>query len=116
MPALLDVDRPEIGLDLLDASGAGFERRDVPFVDGDVGLGFELLRRLVVAAIIRGDLVSGCLERFGDCRADTACSPAHQRVAWHVYPPVCLALALPELSEQLKDADGRDKTVNQLMG
>jgi hypothetical protein len=42
----------------------------------------NFLRRLVVAAIIRGDLVAGRLERFGDCRADTACSPRHQRVAF----------------------------------
>ena len=74
-------------------TAAGFERRHVPFVYRDAGLGLEFRRRLVVAAIIRDDIVTGRLERFGNCRADTACSPRHQRVrgmfvlpvAWAVY-------------------------------
>ena len=52
------VDRAEIGLDLLDARGAGVERTDVPFVDGNAGLGLEFLRGGVVAGIVRRDLVA----------------------------------------------------------
>ncbi len=45
------VDRTEVGLDLLDAGGAGVERTDVPFVDGDAGLGFEFFGGGVVAKV-----------------------------------------------------------------
>ena len=77
------VDRAEIGLHLLHAGRAGFERGHVPFVDRDAGLGLELLRRLVVAAVIGGDLVTGGLECFGDRRADAAGSSRHDCDAWH---------------------------------
>ena len=53
-----DVDGAELGLDRLDARLAGGGVGDVELVDRDAGLGLELLRRLVVAAIIRGDLCS----------------------------------------------------------
>ena len=59
-----DVDRAEIGLDLLQAGRAGVERGDIPFEDGDAGLGLELLRRLVVAAVVGGDLVARAFSAF----------------------------------------------------
>ena len=71
------IDRAEFGLDLLDAGDAGLEGGDIPFVDGDTGLGPEFLRRFVVAAVIGCDLIARRLERLGDRRADTACSPRH---------------------------------------
>ena len=52
------VDRPEVGLDLLDTGGAGIERSDVPFVDGDAGFRLEFLRRGVVAGVACRDLVA----------------------------------------------------------
>jgi hypothetical protein len=53
------VDGAEVGLDLLEARRAGVERRHVPLVGIDASLGLELLRRLVVARVIRRDLISG---------------------------------------------------------
>ena len=44
------VDRAERAFDVLDAGGAGREIADIPFEDGDAGLGLELLRGLVIAA------------------------------------------------------------------
>ena len=35
------IDRAEVGFDLLDAGRAGVKRADVPFVDGDTGLGLN---------------------------------------------------------------------------
>ena len=66
------IDRAEIGFDLFDARRASLERGHIPFVDRDAGFGLEFLRRLVVAAVIGGDLIACGLERFGDCRADAA--------------------------------------------
>ena len=61
------VDRAaERRLDRLDALGAGVEIGDVEFEDRDAGLGREFLRRLVVAAVIGGDLVAGVLQRDRD--------------------------------------------------
>ena len=81
------VDRAEIGLDLLEAGGAGVEGRDVPLVDGDAGLGLELLRRLVIAGVVGRDLVAGRLQRLRDRRADAARSARHHRNACHDAPP-----------------------------
>ena len=49
-----DLDRPEFGLDLLDARAAGLKGRHVPFEDRNAGLGLEFLRRLVVAGLLAG--------------------------------------------------------------
>jgi hypothetical protein len=42
------LDRAEIGLDLLEAGGAGIVGGDVPLVDRNAGRGLELLRRRVL--------------------------------------------------------------------
>jgi hypothetical protein len=39
------VDQTQFRLDFLDARGAGVERTDVPFIDGNAGLGLEFARR-----------------------------------------------------------------------
>jgi hypothetical protein len=78
------VDRTQIGLDLLDARGAGIERTDVPFVDGNARLGLEFLRRRVIAGVARRDLVTRGLQRLADRRTDTARSPRHQCNPCHV--------------------------------
>ena len=108
------LDRPEIGLDLLDAGGAGFERRHVPFVDRDAGLGLEFLRRLVVAGVIGGDLVAGGLERFGNRRADAAGSSRHDCDAWHDLLPDLSSVSArlrrhPPLVAVFQNVHGRDK-------
>jgi hypothetical protein len=77
------LDRAEIGFDLLEARRTGFERRHVPLVDADAGLGLELLRRLVVARVIRRDLVSGSFQGLRDCCADTAGTTSHHCNASH---------------------------------
>jgi hypothetical protein len=82
-----DVDRAEIGLDLLQAGRAGVERGDIPFVDGDAGLAFELLCRLVIAAVIGGDLVARAAQCLGNRRADPTRSPRHHCDAWHAFRP-----------------------------
>ena len=81
------VDRAEIGLDLFERLDAGVVGGHAPFVDGDAGLGLELVRRLVVAGVTGGDFVARGLERLGDRRADTACSARHHCDAWHALLP-----------------------------
>ncbi len=63
MPALFTqhIDRADIRFDLFDSLGAGFERRHVPFVNRDMRLVLELVRRLVVACVARRDLVAAAL-------------------------------------------------------
>ena len=62
--------------------GASLVIRNVPLVDVDAGLGLEFGGRLVVAGIIRGDLVAAPLQGLGNRRADAArsagddCNPA----------------------------------------
>ena len=80
------LDRPEIGLDLLQARRRRRRRTNVPFVDRDAGLGLEFLRRLIVAAVIGGNLVAGRLQRLRDRRADTARAARHHRYACHTPP------------------------------
>ncbi len=82
------VDRSELGFDLLDAGGAGIEGRDVPLVDGDAGLGLELLRRLVIAGVIGRDFIAGRLERLANGRANAARTARDQRNAGHDVLPV----------------------------
>ena len=78
------IDRAEVGLDLLDAGGAGVERTDVPFVDGDAGLGLEFFRRRIVAGVTSRDLVAGRFQRLADRAADASRSPCHQRNTCHI--------------------------------
>ena len=77
------VDRSELGLDLLDAGGAGIEGRDVPLVDVDAGFGLEALCRLVIAGVIGGDRISGRFERLTNGGANAARTPSDQRNAGH---------------------------------
>ena len=77
------VDRAEVGLHLFDAGRAGIVVGDRPFVDGDAGFRFEPGGSLVVAGIVRRDLVAGVLQRHRDRSADAArstrddCHPCH---------------------------------------
>ena len=66
------LDGAEIGLDRLDARGASVVVGDRPFVGLDAGLGGEFLCGLVIARIVRGDLVAGLLQRDRYRRADSA--------------------------------------------
>src|ERR1700683_3267578 len=95
------IDRSEIGLDLFDACRAGLKRRHVPLVGGDAGRALEFLRGLIVAAVIGGDLITGCLQCFADGFADTACSASHQRDAGHDVLPVLSCPALCQASTSL---------------
>ena len=52
--------------------------------------GLEFLRRLVVAAVIGGDLVACGLERLGNGRADAAGSSRHECDAWREILSDCL--------------------------
>ena len=83
-----DVDRPELGLDLLDALGASVVVGDAPLVDRNAGLGLEALRGLVVAGIVRGHPVARRLQRLRDRGADAAAAARHQRNPCHrFFPP-----------------------------
>ncbi len=66
------LDRTEIGRDLCQSRNAGFIRRHIPLVDVDPGLGLELGRDLVVAAVIGRNLVAGPIQSLRDRRADAA--------------------------------------------
>jgi hypothetical protein len=81
------VDGTEICLDLLHAFGAGVEIADIPFVDGDAGLGLELLRRSVVAGIARRNLVAGRLQRLADRSSDAPRTTRHQCNTCHIVFP-----------------------------
>ncbi len=98
------VDRTEIGLDLLDAGGAGVERADVPFVDGDAGLRFELLGSRVVAGVARRDLVARSLQRLADRRANAARTPRHQCNTCHVVVLLGAFFDTPELSRSFDES------------
>ncbi len=83
-------DRAEIGDDRFEPLDAGFVGRHVPLVDVDAGLGLELGRRLVVAAVIGGNLVAGRLQRLGDRRTDTARSARYHRHPCHQVLPASI--------------------------
>ena len=85
MPALLTSTSigPSLGDDFLDALGAGLEGRDIPLEHRNAGLRLELLRGLVVAAVIGRDLIAGRLQRLGDRRANPAGAAGNQRNARH---------------------------------
>ncbi len=61
-----DIDWAEVGLDLLDPGGAGIERTDVPFIDGDACLGLEFFGSRVIARIVGSNLVARRLQRLAD--------------------------------------------------
>ena len=77
------LDRPEIGLDLLDAGSARFVGAHVPFVDRDAGLSLELLGGRIVAAVVRRDLVADGVERLGDRCPDATRAARDQRNSCH---------------------------------
>src|SRR5207253_3788182 len=81
------VDRTEIRLDLLDAGDAGVERTDVPFIDGDAGLGLEFFRRRVIACVARRHLVACGLQRLADRSPNAPRSPLHQCNTCHIEIP-----------------------------
>src|SRR2546426_1218704 len=78
-----DVDRAELRLDFLQSGGASLIGADVPLEDRDSGRGLEFLRRLVVAAVIGGDLASGGAQGLGNRRADAARTAGDHRNACH---------------------------------
>ena len=67
-----DVDGTDFGFDGLDACFAGGGVADVELEDRDAGLGLEGVGGLVVAAVIRGDLVALGLEARRDGGTDAA--------------------------------------------
>ena len=81
------LDRAEVGFDLLQARRACVVGSNVPLVDGDAGLGLELVRRLVVAGIACRDLVACGFQSLGDRRADAARSAGHHCHSGHVSLP-----------------------------
>ena len=66
------LDGADLGLDRLDAGLAGGEVADVELEHRDAGLGLEALSRLVVAAVVGGDLVALGRQALRDRRADAA--------------------------------------------
>src|ERR1019366_8692922 len=78
------VDRTQIGLDLLDAGGAGIERTDVPFEERNAGLGLEFFGGGIVAGIAGRDFIAGRLQRLADCSANSPRSSRYQRNTCHV--------------------------------
>src|SRR5580704_1897275 len=81
-------DRSELGLNLFDAGRTGLKVGNVPLVDSDTSCSLEFLRRLIVAAVIGGDLVACGLKRLADGFADASCSARHQCDAGHDVLPV----------------------------
>ena len=94
------VDRPEIGLDLLDAGGAGGGVGHVPLVGGDAGLGLELRRGLVVAGIGRGNRVAGRLQPLAIAAPMPRVPPVTMATFAMPLPPLdscCCALSVSAL-------------------
>src|SRR5205085_3716350 len=77
------VDRTDLGLDLLHALGAGIVVADVPLEHRDAGRGLELVRRLVVAGVVRRDRVARLLQPLRDRLADAAGASGDQCDACH---------------------------------
>src|SRR5665213_1370231 len=78
-----DLDRAEIGLDLLHAGRAGREVGNVELERGDACLRGERLGRVVIAGVIRRHLVAGAGQRLGDGAADAARPARHDRHPCH---------------------------------
>src|SRR3974377_2362273 len=83
-----DVDRPEVALDLLEAGDAGVVGRNVPLLDRDAGLALELLRRLVIAALVGRDRMAGRAKRLRNRRANAARTAGDHCHAGHAFLPV----------------------------
>ena len=66
------LDRTDLGLDFLDALGAGLKGGNVPLEHRNAGLRLEFLRGFVVAAVVGGDLVAGRFQCLGDGGPDAA--------------------------------------------
>src|SRR5713101_6288766 len=97
------VDRTQIRFDLLDASGAAVERTDVPFIDGDAGLGLEFFRRGVIACVARRDLVACGLQRLADRSPNASRSPVTNATRAMSNPP-WWSFYEPELSRPLTES------------
>src|SRR5262249_2258985 len=67
-----DFDGADVRLDLFYAGATRLVRADVPFERRNAGLGAELLRRLVVAAVIGGHAIAGGLQCLRDGGPDSA--------------------------------------------
>jgi hypothetical protein len=78
-----DIDRTEVGFDLLDSGGAGIERTDIPFVDGNAGLGLELFCRRIIAGITGGNRVTGGFQPLADRRTYAPRSARYQCNSCH---------------------------------
>jgi len=67
-----NVDGSDLGLDLGDPGGTGVILRDRPLIGRDAGLLGEGCRRLVVAGIVRRDLVTRRFQAFRNGGPDSA--------------------------------------------
>ena len=78
-----NVHGPDLALDLFDPGRAGVEVAHIPLEHRDAGLALELVRGLVVAAVIRGDLEPLLLEPLRDRGADAAGAAGDECDACH---------------------------------
>src|SRR3954452_8056477 len=78
------IDRTKLGFHLFHAGGAGVERTDVPLVNGNAGVGFELVGSLIVAGISSRHVVTGSLQRFANRRADAPRPARYQCNTCHI--------------------------------
>ena len=118
-PGIVDehLDGLSIGFDLFHACRASVEEpRNVPLVDIDAGLGLELLRRLVVAAVVCGNRITGGLQSIGHSRKPMPrVPPCDQRNAGQWSPLITrharfyARTSTPRFELEVKDVDGRDK-------
>jgi hypothetical protein len=90
MPALLTSTSigPDFVLDVDDPLLAGGVIAHVPFEDRDLGFLVERLGRLVVAAVIDGDVIASLLQRLCGRGADTARAARDQSYPSHACPPL----------------------------
>jgi len=98
------VDRTEVCLDLLDAGGTGVERTDIPFVNGNTGLGLELLRRRVIAGIARRNFVARGLSDLLIAAPMPLVPPVTNATRAMSYPPLDGLLGKPELPRSFDEA------------
>jgi hypothetical protein len=82
------LDGPDFVLDVDDPLLAGGVIAHVPFEDRDLGFLVEGLGRLVVAAVIDGDVIASLLQRLCGRGADTARAARDQSYPSHACPPL----------------------------
>src|SRR5271165_476252 len=82
-----NVNRSEVGLDLLQALGAFLVIGHVPFIGRNGRHGLETRRRRVIAGVSRRDVISRPLQSYADGRADPTRSAAHYRHSRHFHLP-----------------------------